>query len=121
MEDYSSHLKSNSQKNRNHSSDAQQKLWQHLRHQQIFDAQFNHQKTIDHFIVDFYCEKAKLVIEINAAQHFDTMQRFKDTIRDDKLRGLGLKVLRFNNKQVLLKTEAVVEVIYGVVGKRLKN
>jgi len=121
MESYNRQLKTNSQKLKNHSSNAEHKLWQHLRHKQILNTQFNRQKPVKNFIVDFYCAKAKLVVEIDGAQHFDMTHRFKDTIRDDKLRGLGLKVLRFDNQQVLLETEAVVEVIYAVVGERIKN
>lgn len=121
MEDYSKYLKENSQKLRQYSTDAEQKLWQHLRQRKIFNVQFNRQKPVQNFIVDFYCAKAKLVIEIDGAQHFDSTHLLQDKIRDEKLQRLGLKVLRFDNRQVLLEIEAVVEVIYYVVNERIKN
>lgn len=121
MENYKKSLKSNSQKLRNTLNDAEQKLWQQLRCKQLLGAQFNRQKPISHFIVDFYCAKAKLVIEIDGAQHFNTAHLLKDSIRDQALRTRGLHVLKFNNRQVLLNLDAVVNVIYDVVSERIKS
>ena len=71
------------------------------------------------FIVDFYCPAAKLVIELDGSQHYDEEHQKKDQARDDTLAGLGLQVLRFDNRQVLLEIDAVLAVIDATVKKRV--
>lgn len=100
-------------------TDAEQHLWSLLRRKQIHGVQFNRQKPILNYIVDFYCAQAKLVIELDGSQHYEPEHREKDQVRDQTLAELGLLVLRYDNRQVLLETEAVVEDIYTKVGERL--
>lgn len=71
------------------------------------------------YIVDYYCAKANLVIEIDGSQHLEPDGRRRDTLRDQDLARLGLHILRFDNRQVLAETDSVVEEIYRVVGDRL--
>ena len=73
------------------------------------------------YIVDFYSAKAKLVIELDGSQHFTPENKYKDEQRDLALNALGLKVLRFHNREVLLETESVMEKIFTIVGERLKS
>ncbi|MBR6559228.1 MAG: endonuclease domain-containing protein [Clostridia bacterium] len=61
---------------------------------------FQRQKPIDNFIADFYCHKAKLVIEIDGSQHFTKVGKQKDHFRTEILEGYDLKVIRFNNLQI---------------------
>jgi very-short-patch-repair endonuclease len=63
----------------------------------------------------FYSPKAKLVIELDGGQHFETDYQIKDQQRDAQLVANGLKILRFDNRQVLMETEAVLLVIYAEV------
>lgn len=121
MERYNKSLKPNSRQLRNNLTDAEHKLWQKLRNKQILNTQFNRQKPILNFIVDFYSAKAKLVIELDGSQHMEPEQRLNDIKRDKALSKLGLKVLRFDNRQVLLEIESVLEVIYTTVEKRMKG
>ncbi len=121
MESYNKHLKNNSQKLRNNLTDAEQNLWQKLRCKQMLNIQFNRQKIILNFIVDFYCAKAKLVIEIDGSQHSEDTHQLRDKKRDGALQSMGLLILRFDNRQILLETDAVLEKIYSVVQKRLKD
>jgi len=79
------------------------------------EAQFYRQKIIGDYIVDFYCPKAKLVIEVDGAQHYEDDGAEKDRIRDDQMRALGQNVLRFSNKEVLGNIAGVIE----AVGKSL--
>ena len=90
-------------------------MWHHLRRKQIQGVQFYRQKPLLSFIVDFYCPVAKLVVELDGSQHFEKEYQDKDQVRDDALAGLGLRVLRFDNRQVLLETDAVLEVIDQIV------
>ena len=58
------------------------------------------QRIIGKFIVDFYCASAKLVIELDGSQHYETQGIAYDTERSSYLEALGLKVLRFSNQDV---------------------
>ena len=61
---------------------------------------FQRQKAIDNFIADFYCHKAKLVIEIDGSQHHSSKGRNKDEYRTSILEGYDLRVIRFSNRQI---------------------
>ena len=87
-------------------------LWSRLRNKQILGLQFYRQKPILNYIVDFYCSAANLVIECDGSQHFTNEGLQADRIRDDALAQLGLKVLRFDNGQVMRLIDDVVEVVY---------
>ncbi len=102
-------------------TDAEQLLWQRVRRKQLQGVKFNRQKPLLGFIVDFYCAKAQLVIELDGGQHFEPEYQEKDAARDQVLKALGLRVLRFDNRQVLLETDSVVAEIDGVVRERLRN
>lgn len=108
---YDKALKPNSRQLRSNLTDAEQKLWQNLRRKQINGWQFYRQKPLGPYIVDFYCAAARLVVELDGSQHFEPEHQEADRKRDEYLRGLGLTVLRFDNRQVLLETEAVLEII----------
>jgi very-short-patch-repair endonuclease len=102
-------------------TDAEQALWKKLRRKQIRDLQFYRQKPLLNFIVDFYCSKAQMVIELDGGQHFEAENLKKDADRDKALQELGLLVLRFYNRQVLMEMDSVLMVIDKVVEERLKN
>ena len=89
-------------------TEAEVKLWQHIRCKQIKGLQFYRQKVIGNYIVDFYCHAAKLVIEVDGGQHYEEEGLENDAIRDADLENLGLRVLRFNNLDVLQNMEGVV-------------
>jgi len=119
MELYSPKLKDNTRKLRANMTDAEQLLWYRLRRKQIHGVQFYRQKPLLNFIVDFYCPSAKLVVELDGSQHFEHEHQTKDDARDASLMELGLRVLRFDNRQVLLETDAVLGVIGQVVEGRI--
>ena len=64
-----------------------------------YPVQFNRQKVIGNFIVDFYCDKAKLVIELDGAQHYEENAQLYDEERTAYLCGLGITVVRFSMKK----------------------
>ncbi|MGB8765295.1 MAG: endonuclease domain-containing protein, partial [Burkholderiales bacterium] len=86
---------------------------------QIQGVQFYRQKPLLNFVVDFYCSTAKLVIELDGSQHIKMAHQAKDNVRDTALTSLGLQVLRFDNRQVLLEMDAVIEMINQVVKERI--
>ncbi len=118
---YNEHLKQYSQKLRTSQTDAEQLLWSRLRRKQICGIQFNRQKPLGGYIVDFYSYKAKLVIELDGSQHYEPECKHEDETRDSFLDQQGLKVLRFNNLQVLQELEAVVTVIFNEVACRIEQ
>ena len=100
-------------------TDAEQLLWSRVRRKQICGLQFNRQKPLLSFIVDFYCAKAQLVIELDGGQHFEAEQQRKDISRDRTLENIGLHVMRFDNRQVMLETDHVVNEIYHYIEKKI--
>jgi len=119
MERYNPKLKEHSRALRTNMTDAEQALWYRVRRKQIQGVQFYRQKPLLTFVVDFYCPAAKLVIELDGGQHFEEQHQAKDQSRDTALSGLGLHVLRFDNRQVLLETDAVLAVIDEIVRERV--
>jgi len=115
MLEYSHTLKPPSRQLRSNMTDAEQVLWSRLRGKQLLGVQFYRQKPLGSFIVDFYSHAAALVIEVDGGQHYEEEHAKKDAERDKYLAGLGMRVMRFDNRQVLLETDAVVEEIFMVI------
>ncbi len=112
MKPYNKNLKQVSRDLRKNMTDAEKLLWSRLRNKQILGLQFYRQKPILNYIVDFYCPAVNLVIECDGSQHYTDDGLEADRVRDEALAYLGLKVLRFDNGQVLGEIDEVVEAIY---------
>ena len=112
---YDRRLKAKARSLRRNLTDAEFRLWHRLRRKQILGVQFYRQKPISNYIVDFFAPAAKLVIELDGAQHLEIGQAKYDAQRTKDLEQLGLKVLRFNDRQVLLETDSVLETIFQAV------
>jgi very-short-patch-repair endonuclease len=100
-------------------TDSEQVLWSRLRRKQLLGIQFYRQRPIGNYIVDYFAPKAKLVVEVDGSQHMQGDHPKKDKERDAYLANLGLQVLRYNSRQVLLETGAVVEAIYCAMAERV--
>ena len=74
---------------------------------------FQRQKTIGPYIVDFYCHKAKLVVELDEGHHMEPERQDYDRHRTAYLEGLGLRVLRFSDLDVFRNFPGVCQVIIG--------
>jgi len=79
------------------------------------------QRIIGNFIVDFYCASAKLVIELDGSQHYEPQGIAYDTERSAYLEALGLKVLRFSNRDVDRNFYEVCDQIHTVILNRKQN
>ena len=86
------------------STDAEQKLWFLLRDRRLDGIKFRRQVPFKNYILDFVCFERKLVIEIDAGQHFDSVT---DQARDNLLRAEGLHVARYWNNDVLRNPEGI--------------
>lgn len=113
MLSYNKGLKCFSQQLRKNMTEAERRLWCHIRGKQLKEYQFYRQKIIGNYIVDFYCPKAKLVIELDGGQHYSEGGKEKDKARDAYLSGEGLQVLRFSDRDVLTRIEGVLEKIWS--------
>jgi len=106
---YNEKLKEISRQLRENMTDAERCLWAKIRMKQLQGYQFYRQKPIGDYIVDFFCPRARLVIELDGSHHLVGEMIEYDRIRDDYLSSLGLRVLRFTNTDVLTNIEGVVE------------
>ena len=88
---------------------AEAMLWEELRRKQLAGYKFRRQHIIYLFIVDFYCPKAKLIIEIDGEIHL--AQADYDSYRQDVLKQMGYKVLRFSNTQIIKEMAWVLDEI----------
>lgn len=92
---------------RNNMTHAEQVLWEELRKKEIFKVRFKRQHPIDIFVVDFYCHKYKLAIEVDGDIHLRQEVMEHDDGRSADIEKLGIKILRFTNKEVFENIEAV--------------
>ncbi|HBZ20285.1 MAG TPA: hypothetical protein DEO60_04080, partial [Bacteroidales bacterium] len=92
---------------RNNMTKAEKILWEKLKKKEIFKARWKRQHPIDIFIVDFYCHKFKLAIEVDGEIHLDEEILEHDDGREFEIEKLGVKILRFTNKEVFKDIESV--------------
>jgi very-short-patch-repair endonuclease len=90
-------------------TDAEKKLWRHLRGRQIGGHQFRKQVPIGDYVVDFCCLKVRLVIEVDGGQH--DARSAQDEHRTRWLNGQGYRVIRFWNNEVLQNIDGVLQEI----------
>jgi len=85
---------------------AERKLWTHLSRRQIAATKFSRQMPVGPFICDFVSRSARLVIELDGGQHGENEGR--DRVRTAYIEGMGFRVIRFWNNEVLENIESVV-------------
>jgi very-short-patch-repair endonuclease len=91
-------------------TDAEQRLWYHLRGRRLDGFKFRRQVVIEPYIADFACLEAKLIVEADGGQHGSQMTA--DEVRTQYLESLGYRVLRFWNHDILTDTERVLGEIH---------
>ena len=96
-------------------TDAERELWFRLRDRQLAGLKFRRQMPLGHYVVDFCCESARLIIEVDGGQHAGTAD--EDLNRTMDLEAMGYLVLRFWNNDVLKNTDGVVESILDTLNK----
>lgn len=91
-------------------TEPEMRLWYFLRNE-LLGAKFRRQFSIRNFVLDFYCPRLKLGIEIDGDSHFTKVGSYKDRLRDAYLRDKGIRLLRFLNNDVMRNIEGVIEKI----------
>lgn len=90
---------------------AEATLWKYLQRSQLQSRKFRRQHSIENFIVDFYCPKEKLIIELDGNYHFDFAQQNYDLERTKRLESLGFRLICFENKLIFENLDFVLKEI----------
>ncbi|MCD6556103.1 MAG: endonuclease domain-containing protein [Bacteroidales bacterium] len=88
---------------------AEQILWEKLKNKQLLGLKFRRQHPIEHYIADFYCHKAKLVIEVDGSIHNIPEIKEKDDVRTFEIEKYGITILRFTNEDVYNNMDFVIK------------
>jgi very-short-patch-repair endonuclease len=99
---------------RAHPTKAEKCLWQRLQLEHL-GLKFYRQKPLGDYIVDFFCPKACLVIEVDGGHHFSEIGKGNDRLRDAYMKNLELTILRFSNSDVTDNIDNVVESINKIL------
>ncbi len=108
---YERYLKKLARKLRQNMTLGEVLLWQRLKRKQMRGYDFDRQRPIDRYIVDFYCKDLKLAIEIDGSSHDGEEAQINDDIRQERLESLGVRFLRFNDVDVKRNMEMVLDLI----------
>jgi len=96
-------------------TDAEKKLWWHLRRLSIEESHFRRQASIGPYFADFASHRYRLVIEVDGSGHGEVAQASYDIERMAFLQSRGYRVLRFWNNEVLNEIDAVMNAIYAAL------
>ena len=112
---YNPELTGNARQLRKNMTAEEKQLWyQYLR---TYPVKFYRQRVMGHYIVDFYCAKAKLVVELDGSQHYDEAGLAYDRARTAYLESLGMTVFRIPNDQIWKNLRGVCEAIDEAVAR----
>jgi very-short-patch-repair endonuclease len=100
---------------REHSTDAERIFWSRVRDRRLDGFKFKRQIAKRHYIVDFICREAHLIVEIDGGQH---AANTADVVRDRLLRRDGYRVLRFWNNELQTNIDGVIETVLRVLKER---
>lgn len=100
---------------RNNMTRAEVILWQALRRKNIFGYRFLRQYSVDHYILDFYCSKLKLAIEVDGDSHLKDGAKEYDETRQKHIETIGIQFLRFTNHEVFQNPDGVCQSIINKI------
>jgi len=108
---YNPKLKELARELRRNATKSEVRLWQKLKRDQMHGYDFHRQKPIDQYIVDFFCNRLRLAIEVDGYSHEILEVWERDVKKTNRLNELGIEVLRFSDAQVLKDMDNVLRVI----------
>jgi len=112
-------LRELARKNRKNPTEAEEVMWQRILRYNDLGYKFTRQKPIGRFIVDFYCSKLNLAIEIDGSSH--DKRKGYDQARDLFLKQIGIKTIRFTNEEVLNNTKNLRKKIFDLIASPVKG
>lgn len=95
-------------------------LWNKLKENQFWGFDFDRQRCIDNYIVDFYCKELMLVIEVDGMYHNFEETFLKDEIRQRKLETFGIKFIRFTESEIKYDMINVIRALEGKIIEVIK-
>ena len=116
---YNPYLKEKARELRNNSTPGEILLWKRLKGKQCYGFDFHRQKPILNYIVDFYCYKLKLIIEVDRYSH--KFKAEEDKKRDLELNELGFTVLRFPEGEVRTNLDLVLNLLSTFIENKLEQ
>ena len=106
---------------RNNLTPAEATLWKNIKSKQTCNTQWRRQFSIGKYILDFYCPKAKLAIELDGKEHYTIEGDIYDYDRDNFISTKGIKILRYENRVIWESLEHVIEEINKELTLRINN
>lgn len=95
-------------------------LWVQLKNKQILGYKFRRQYSVGYFVIDFYCPKLKLALEVDGDSHFTKEAREYDKRREKYIKSFGIRFLRVTNLDVYRNMEGVIDKIIEIIKSPLK-
>jgi len=90
---------------------AEARLWKHLQNRQLAGRKFRRQHSVGPYVLDFYCPRERLAVELDGAAHDHEQAAARDEARTRYIESLGIKVMRFENRDVMENLEGVLQAI----------
>ena len=97
---------------RGRATEAERILWRLLRARRFLKLKFRRQHPVGPYIVDFYCARHRLAVELDGGQHFTLEGLAYDKRRTDYLAARSIRVLRFTNRELFENSDGVLETIH---------
>ena len=111
----------NAKKLRTKMTPAEEVLWAAIKNKQLDGLKFRRQHPISRYVLDFFCTRAKLGIEVDGKYHEEKAQKLYDVDRTDNLKLSNIKIIRFTNQEVLNQLDQVLESIKVKTQNRISN
>ena len=102
---------------RQQSTAAERALWSVLRNRRLGGVKFRRQHSIGPYVADFYCERARLVIELDGSVHDDPSRSAYDSRRQRAMLDVGIRTVRFSNREVLDQADVVAAAILAAASE----
>ncbi len=118
---YNSKLKQLARELRKNMTYGEVLLWNELKDDKLWGFDFDRQRCIDNYIVDFYCKELMLAIEVDGMSHDSEEAFLKDEVRQSRLESLGVRFLRFTEAEVKYDRVNVIRVIEGKIIEIIKS
>jgi very-short-patch-repair endonuclease len=96
-------------------------LWCKLKNKQILGERFLRQYSVNQYVLDFYCPRLKLAIEVDGDSHYMPGAEDQDKARQEYIESFGIEFLRFTNEDVYTNIEGVCQTVYNAVDELRKR
>ncbi len=96
-------------------------LWSKLKNKQILGERFLRQYSVDQYVLDFYCPRLKLAIEVDGDSHFVTGTEEYDKERQEYIEAFGIQFLRFTNEDVCKNVDGACQIVYNTIEELRKR